>query len=97
MIIKIHKDSDAKFISKGKYKLISYNTLEITELPIGMWTQNYKEFIESLISDKGKNGKNKKPIIKSYMDHCTETNVLFTIKFNSNFLTELVSKKNNDK
>ena len=30
-------------------------TLEITELPIRKWTQDYKEFLESLIKPEDKN------------------------------------------
>jgi DNA topoisomerase-2 len=44
------------------YNQIDDDTLEITELPVGTWTQNYKEFLETLIS--GNEEKKKSPIVK---------------------------------
>lgn len=35
---------------QGKWKRVSKDTLEITELPIGRWTQPYVTFLESLMS-----------------------------------------------
>ena len=34
---------------KGKYEVIKKDTIEITELPVGTWTDNYKVFLEKLI------------------------------------------------
>ena len=39
-------DERQQFITFGVYKLINYKTIEITELPIGKWTEDYKEFLE---------------------------------------------------
>lgn len=51
----IEKLSDHKFISSGEVGLIGHNKVEITELPVGVWTQNYKEnVLESMISDSEK-------------------------------------------
>ena len=47
----IYKISDNKWITKGRYKIIDNITIEITELPIGLWTQNFKELLE--IYEKG--------------------------------------------
>ena len=43
---------------------ISHDTVVISELPIGKWTEDYKAELETLMEDKGKNGKKKKPIVK---------------------------------
>ena len=43
----IEKLNDNMYITKGKYNIIDKNTLIINELPIGKWTQNYKEFLDS--------------------------------------------------
>ena len=64
----------------------------ITELPIGVWSENYKEFLESLTVDD----KKKKAIIKNYKDSCTDTVVDFTIKFQPNILPKLLCNKYND-
>ena len=57
-----------KYLIKGKYKVISADTIKITELPIGTWTTDYNEFLEYLMSDKTKTGKKKIPIIKKKQD-----------------------------
>jgi DNA topoisomerase-2 len=36
---------DKKYIIYGEISIISENKLEITELPIGTWTQTYKESV----------------------------------------------------
>ncbi len=90
----INKLSDTKFIFRGKYKCIGYNKISVTELPIGMWTDTFKELLESLMDkSKDKNGNKKVPIIKKYIDSCTDTLIDFTIVFNGNNLTNLISKK----
>ena len=37
---KINKE---RYITKGCYKILEKGNVEITELPIGEWTDNYKE------------------------------------------------------
>ena len=43
----IRKLSANKWITKGRYKIIDNNTVEITELPIGFWTSDFKELLDS--------------------------------------------------
>ena len=64
--------------------LLGKSTLKITELPIGKWTQNYKEFLESLIYDKTKK---QKCYILDYSDNSTDTQVEFLVKVEPNILT----------
>ena len=63
----------------------------ISELPIGKWTEDYKAELETLMEDKGKNGKKKKPIV-NYTDNCTDTTVEFRVKFHTGF-TDLVGSQ----
>lgn len=51
-------------------------TLEVTELPVGKWTQDYKEFLESLVKPENKDDK---PSILDYKEHHTDTTVHFAI------------------
>merc|ERR1711990_1329583 len=88
-IIKIESD---KFLFKGSYEIISHDTIKITELPIGTWTSDYKAFLETLIEDKTKSGKKKEPVVKTYIDSCTDTVVEFTIKLHLGKLADLHSK-----
>jgi len=50
-------------------------TVEITELPIKKWTQDYKEFLEESVLDNGKAG----AFIKDYKEHHTDTKVKFIV------------------
>jgi len=85
-----------KYLVKGNYEIISHDTVKITELPVGTWTENYKGFLEKLMEDKDSKGKKKKPIIKSYNDCCTDTVVEFTVKLHMGVLPNLISKKVDD-
>ena len=38
--------SSNKWLTKGVYNIINNNTLEITELPIGYWTSDFKELLD---------------------------------------------------
>ena len=73
---------DGKFVSKGIVS-VEKNNVNITELPIGVWTDKYKEYIETLIVDKScKNEKElKNQVLSGYRTDCTETDVDFTLKF----------------
>jgi len=42
----INRISSNKWISKGVYRILSNNTLEISELPIGYWTSDFKELLD---------------------------------------------------
>ena len=75
-----------KYVIKGIYNKIGDNKIEITELPIGTWTQDYKEFLESLMEVKEKG---KKPLVKDYDDMSTEKNVNFIVEFYPNVLNQL--------
>lgn len=47
--------SEQKFITSGEVGIIGHNKVEITELPIGVWTQNYKESVlETMLADTDK-------------------------------------------
>jgi len=43
----IRKVLPNKWISKGRYKIIDNSTIEIYELPIGYWTSDFKELLDS--------------------------------------------------
>ena len=77
---KVEKLEDGNYLTKGTYQMINANTIRITELPIGTWTEKYKEYLESIIVDPKAN-KKKKKILKSYVDHSTDTKVHLVLKF----------------
>ncbi len=71
----IEKVNETTWILRGKMRK-DKNVITVTELPPGKWIQDYKEYLESLVSE----GK-----IKSYENHSTESKPNFTIHTNSDF------------
>jgi DNA topoisomerase-2 len=64
----IEPDKD-KYVIKGKYTQKEL-VVHITELPIGTWTIDYKEFLESLMGT----------VIKDYTDNSTDKEVNISVK-----------------
>jgi len=82
--------SEEKFIIRGLYEKLSVDKIRVTELPIGYWTEDFKELLEELIEPtSGKDGKKVAAIIKDYDDLSKDTNVDFTITFIKGKLEEL--------
>lgn len=68
------------FVVTGLYKQIKTDTIEVNELPIGYWTQDFKEHLESMIDTK----------IHSYMNYSSDTEVKFKIKYFPNKIKDIV-------
>jgi len=47
----ITKLGEKRWLSKGVYSFLDKSTIEITELPIGIWTNNYKTFLDNMLLD----------------------------------------------
>jgi DNA topoisomerase-2 len=90
----ITKLSDDKFLVKGVYEKIGIDKIRVTELPVGYWTEDFKELLEGLI-DPGmdKEGKKITAIVKDYDDMSKDTNVDFTITFAKGKLEDLEANK----
>ena len=87
---KISKISDEKFLFKGVYEKVGPDKIKVTELPVGYWTEDFKELLEELIDPSpAKDGKKVSAIIKDYDDMSKDTNVDFTITFAKGKLEEL--------
>ena len=78
-----------KYLIKGKYEKLAIDKIRVTELPVGYWTENFKEFLESCTDSVDKTGKKTTPIIKDYDDMSKDTTVDFTITFAKGKLEEL--------
>jgi DNA topoisomerase-2 len=90
----ITKISDEKFLIKGIYEKLGNDKIRVTELPVGYWTEDFKELLEELIEPlPGKDGKKVPATIKDYDDLSKDTNVDFTITFAKGKLEELESGK----
>jgi len=82
----VEKIDDNNFISKGIYE-INENTVTITELPVGEWTSNYKEYLEKKLEDES-NKKNKSKInFIGYTDNNTDKKIHFELEFRDEYLS----------
>lgn len=75
----VQQNSEHQFKFSGIIKQINDTQVEITELPIKVWTQAYKEKLEDWIKNPGK----KNPAIKDYVDYNSPSKVHFIITMES--------------
>jgi DNA topoisomerase-2 len=92
---KITKLANEKFLIRGVYENLGGDKIRVTELPVGYWTEDFKELLEELIepTTANKDGKKTPAIVKDYDDMSKDTNVDFTITFSKGKLEELLSSK----
>ena len=83
---KIIKIENQSYMSKGVYEIIDDRTIKITELPIGIWTDNYKQFLDGLVISKKDDKKSKKECIIDYINNSDDSNVDFTLTLPPNFI-----------
>jgi len=90
IITPINSDKYRGYLIKGCYTRLGENKIQITELPIGTWTTNYKEYLERLIegNTRGK-AKSTSTCVKDYVDMSTDKIVDITVTFKSGVLDKL--------
>lgn len=84
-----------KYIIKGCYETIGPDKIRISELPVGTWTQDYKEFLEGLLdakSSKSKSSKANDEYVKDFVDMSTDITVDFEVTFYPGILSKLESE-----
>lgn len=59
-----------KFMAHGKMNVCSDGVINITELPVGVWTQQYKKFLDDL---------REKELVIQYREHNTDVTVDFDV------------------
>ena len=78
-----------KFIVQGVYQEVGADQIRITELPIGTWTTDYKDFLEGLVQPGlDKAGKKLPTVIKDYLDNSTKHSVDILVTFQKGKLAE---------
>lgn len=99
------KIDDNKYLIKGCYEMVGHNQVRITELPIGTWTDDYKQFLEGLLDGDSKKtasktATTKKTVmekndnnVKDYVDMSTDKIVDILITFKTGTLDKLISEK----
>jgi DNA topoisomerase-2 len=94
--IKNISSESPKYLIKGTYEIVADRKVRITELPVGTWTDDYKEFLEKLMEvpaasdkdkDKGKGDKtaSSTPVLKEYSDMSTDSVVDITVTFHPSY------------
>lgn len=78
----IVKETDTRFITKGVYA-IKKNVVEITELPVGTWNEDYLIYLDKLVEDG---------VIKDFNDMSTDKVVNFKITLGKEFNEEEIVK-----
>lgn len=69
---------NGRYVTVGNASILDGQKLEISELPIGTWTQKYKEdCLEALLHG----AERIKPVISDYKEYNTDTTVRFVITF----------------
>jgi DNA topoisomerase-2 len=81
--------SDNKFLFKGMYEKVETDKIKVTELPVGYWTEDFKELLNDLQNDKDKEGKKIVPFVKDVYENYTDTTVEFVITFSKGKVDEL--------
>ena len=84
--------SESKYLFKGRYEHVGADKIRVTELPVGFWTQDFKEMLEEMTeSTLDKTGKKVAPLIRDYDDMSKDTTVDFVVTFPKDRLAELES------
>lgn len=74
-----------KYVSRGIWKRLALTKVQVLELPVGFWTEDFKALLEELI-EQGK--------IKDYESNYTHCKVNFTLTFpNAVILDELIAEE----
>jgi len=88
----VEKVAENKYVTKGMYRLLSSGAIEIYELPIGMWTDKFKEHLEDLMNPEKDGKKKTRQVLLKYESQYTESRVKFILHFDKHELNEMLSK-----
>jgi DNA topoisomerase-2 len=82
----------------GTIEQIDDSTVVISELPVGKWTTDYKQFLESMIvgntqAVKEDGAAPQQQFIKGFKENHTDTSVLFTVQLAPEKLVEILGEK----
>lgn len=96
------RDMTPSYVISGRVEVVDDSTIVISELPVGKWTTDYKQYLESiLIGAPSTKESNKEegshqatsPFIKDFKENHTDTTVLFTITMPPEKLAEIMNDK----
>ena len=82
-------ETNDKFIVKGIFTRKGKDKIHVSELPIGLWTDDFKQLLENLTESVNSSGKKVKPYVKDYNDMSQSTNIDIEITFHSGLLEKM--------
>ncbi len=86
---KIIKYDDTTWVSEGLYEIDEKkNELVIKELPLKMWTNDYKEWLEDFIYEQ------KNSLFKSYVNLSSDIEANFVLKFDQENFNKIIEMSN---
>ena len=80
----IEKSSDSRYVTYGIVMERNRGVVEVTELPVGMWTSKFRDFVDTLKSDKK---------LKKVQDYSNPKNVSFFLTEEQDFRCDLKTLK----
>lgn len=80
----IEKDNDVRYVTYGIVTEGKRNNVEVSELPIGMWTDKFKDFVEDLKADRK---------LSKVQNYSTPKEVKFILEETDNFKCNLETLK----
>lgn len=96
----IQRKTVSSFTVTGTLEQIDDQTVRISELPVGKWTTDYKQFLESALigtvkekKDDDANASTGAPFVKDFKEHHTDTTVMFTVTAPAEKLQEFEAEK----
>lgn len=87
--------NEFKFKVHGCYEAINDHQIKITELPIGVWTDSYKEFLETLVANQKMPKKTQ--FLESYDSNSGNNNVDISLLFSGLNLQRLLKSDDVEK
>ncbi|KAI5301561.1 DNA topoisomerase 2, partial [Ascosphaera atra] len=81
-----------RFKFTGRFNMVGDNEVEITELPVRTWTQDFKDKLEEIIK-----GDKVTPFVKDYKDYNTHSQVHFVIQLDEKHAKKAISEGLEDK
>jgi len=92
----IQEQCPSKYLVCGKYNVISNDKIRVTELPVGYWTEDFKQHLDNLTANVDKNGKKITPIIKEIDDMSKTTDIDIVITFTDNDVIKILESNTCD-
>merc|ERR1719247_4019208 len=82
------KDEEGKFEVCGVVRKVDEKTVEITEIPVRKWTQDYKEFLEGMMPGEKKSEESAGHMIEDFREYHTENTVHFVVNMTAEKMKE---------